>query len=69
MAKLKLGRKDKPTDAPTHVKGVKQGNSTGNYEKQDGHLPDGRSTAARSTGINAGAREPIDPRMPNLPPG
>jgi hypothetical protein len=69
MARLKLRRRDKPPDAPTHVKGIKSGNSTGNYEKQSGHLPDGRSTAARSTGINAGDREPIDPRMPNLPPG
>jgi hypothetical protein len=62
-------KRGKPTDAPTHVQGVKQGNSKGNYEKQEGHLPDGRSTARRSTGINAAAREPIDPRMPNLPPG
>ena len=69
MARLKLGKADKPTDAPTHTPGVKQGNSTGNYEKQSGHLPDGRSTAERSTGINAAKREPIDPRMPNLPPG
>ena len=69
MARIKLGKKDKPTDAPTHVQGVKQGNSTGNYEKQAGFHPDGRATAAKSTGINAGKREPIDPRMPNLPPG
>ena len=68
MAKIKLGRADKPTDAPTHVKGVKQGNSVGNYEKQSGHHEDGRASAAKSTGINAGSREPIDPRMPNLPP-
>ena len=52
----------------THVPGIKQGNSKGNYEAQIGHLPDGRSTADRSTGINAKAREPIDPRMPNLSP-
>jgi hypothetical protein len=65
---MKLGKGDKPTDAPTHVKGIKQGNSTGNYEKQDGHLANGKSTAERSTGINAGKRQPIDPRMPNLPP-
>jgi hypothetical protein len=50
------------------VKGVRQGNSTGNYESMPGHLPDGRSTAARSTGINPGKHEPIDPRMPNLSP-
>jgi hypothetical protein len=66
--KLRLGKADKPTDAPTHVKGVKQGNSTGNYDKQAGHHADGRSSAARSTGISPGKREPIDPRMPNLPP-
>jgi hypothetical protein len=68
MAKLKLGRAKKPTDAPTHVRGIKQGNSVGNYDKQAGHLADGRASAAKSTGINARRREPIDPRMPNLPP-
>jgi hypothetical protein len=56
------------TDKPTHVRGTKAGNAKGNYEKQSGHLPDGRATAAKSTGINPKAREPIDPRMPNLPP-
>ncbi len=52
-----------------HVKGIKQGNAVGNYEKMPAaHKPDGTSTQARSTGVNAGAREPIDPRMPNLSP-
>jgi hypothetical protein len=51
-----------------HIKGIKSGNSVGNYEKNVGHQRDGTSTAARSTGINASAREPIDPRMPNLSP-
>ena len=58
----------KPHDA-THVAGIKQGNDPAAYGRQKGHLPDGRSTAARSTGINPKAREPIDPRMPNLSPG
>jgi hypothetical protein len=62
-------KKNPPTDLPAHTPGIKQGNSKGNYERQPGHLPDGRSTAERSTGINAKAREPIDPRMPNLSPG
>jgi hypothetical protein len=57
------------TDKPTHVKGTKAGNSTGNYEKQPGHKPDGTSTAERSTGINPKGAQPIDPRMPNLSPG
>ena len=52
----------------THVKGIKEGNARGNYERNVGHRPDGTSTAKRSTGINAKAREPIDPRMPNLSP-
>ena len=66
---IRTGKADVDTGVPTHVKGIKQGNSTGNYESQVGHLPDGRRTAAASTGVNAKAREPIDPRMPNLSPG
>jgi hypothetical protein len=59
---------DVKPDAPTHVKGIKQGNAKGNYASQTGHKPDGRSTAERSTGINAKAENPIDPSMPNLSP-
>jgi hypothetical protein len=58
-----------PQDMPAHTPGIKSGNSTGNYDRQAGHLPDGRRTAEASTGINAKARQPIDPRMPNLSPG
>jgi hypothetical protein len=65
---LKVGRPDVTPDKPTHVKGTKQGNATGNYEKSGGHLPDGRSTAKRSTGILPDKHDPIDPRMPNLSP-
>ena len=69
MADVRTGKPDVKTDKPTHVTGTKQGNKPGNYEKQAGHLPDGRSTAQRSTGINPKGAEPIDPRMPNLSPG
>lgn len=55
-------------DMPAHVKGVQVGNARGNYERMPGHLPDGRSTAERSTGINPENERPIDPRMPNLSP-
>lgn len=55
-------------DKPTHVKGVKAGNSVGNYAKQIGHKPNGKATSERSTGVNAGAAGPIDPSMPNLSP-
>ena len=56
-------------DAAGHTAGVKSGNSKGNYDRQSGHLADGRRTAEASTGVNPKAREPIDPRMPNLQPG
>ena len=68
MAYLKIGKPDIEPDAPSHVPGVIEGNGLGNYERQKGHLPDGRSTAARSTGVDAEKHEPIDPRMPNLSP-
>ena len=56
-------------DDPSHVKGIKSGNSTGNYDSMSGHKPDGTSTAERSTGVNPDGAQPIDPRMPNLSPG
>ena len=65
---IRVGKPDVDLEAPGHVRGTRAGNDTGHYEKMEGHLPDGRSTARRSTGINADAREPIDPRMPNLSP-
>jgi len=65
---IRTGKADVDTGVPTHVKGIKQGNSTGNYEAQDGHKPDGTRTARASTGVNPESHEPIDPRMPNLSP-
>lgn len=66
---IKVGKPDISPDAIAHVKGTNEGNATGNYEKMKGHKADGKSTAARSTGINAKDREPIDPSMPNISPG
>jgi hypothetical protein len=66
---LSTGEPDITHDAPAHTPGIKSGNEKGNYDKQRGHLPDGRSTAERSTGINPKAHEPVDPSMPNLSPG
>jgi hypothetical protein len=65
---INVGKPDTTQDAPAHTPGINQGNSIGNYEKQRGHLPAGRRTAAASTGINPRAHGPIDERMPNLPP-
>ncbi|MFB4311206.1 hypothetical protein [Actinomadura sp. GTD37] len=65
---IKIGRPDVKPDKPSHTRGVREGNNTGNYEKQPGHRPDGGSTQRRSTGINASDREPILDSMPNLSP-
>ena len=51
-----------------HTPGVHSGNSKGNYESQDGMLPDGRRTAEAVTGVNPSAHGPIDKAMPCLPP-
>lgn len=67
MASIRVGKPDVKQDALAHTPGVKQGNE-GAYEKQIGHRADGRATAERSTGINADAANPIDPRMPTLTP-
>ncbi len=73
VANVRVGKaKTKPT-APAHTAGVKRGNARGNSEKEAGikTAPDrlsARATARRSTSINPEARNPIDPRMPNLPP-
>lgn len=67
MANIRVGKPHVKPDAPAHTKGTNQGNS-GRTEKQPGHNADGTVTAARSTGVNPKAHEPIDPRMPNLPP-
>jgi hypothetical protein len=68
MADVKTGRPQADPTASAHTPGIYSGNSRGNYEKQVGHEPDGRRTARSATGVNPGAAEPIDPRMPNLPP-
>lgn len=68
MSEIKTGSPHVTPDKPAHTPGVRQGNSTDSYEAQPGHLPDGRSTARRSTGVNATPHNPILPAMPNLSP-
>lgn len=62
------GRRRPRPDDPSHTPGIREGNEPGAYERMPGHLPDGRSTARRSTGVNPKGENPIDPRMPNLSP-
>lgn len=68
MSEIKVGKPDVRPDTLAHVPGVRQGNSEGSYARQDGHLEDDTSTARRSTGVNAGPKNPILPDMPNLSP-
>jgi hypothetical protein len=68
VANVHVGRPHVRPDKPSHTPGVREGNALGGYAREAGHLPDGRATARRSTGINPEARNPIDARMPNLPP-
>ena len=65
---IRIGHPDIDPTIPSHVCGVAGGNQVGRYEKAPGHLPDGRSTARRSTGINPELSDPILPEMPNLSP-
>jgi hypothetical protein len=77
FANLRVGRPDTTPSSPSHVKGIRQGNETGAVD-QDGFysmgpaprrgMSDVRSTAERSTGINPRARNPVDPKSPNLSP-
>jgi hypothetical protein len=66
VGNVSRGKAHTGAEKPTHVKGINQGNSRGNYNKMAGHNPDGTSTATRSTGV--ANTEPIDPSMPNLSP-
>jgi len=60
--------KNPPPDIDSHTSGTKRGEAwTYEGRKEPGREGDGR-TARDATGINAGKRKPIDPRMPHLPP-
>lgn len=68
---IRVGRSQADITASSHTPGVKRANAPGNFDKESGlhaHKDGARATARRSTGINPDARNPIDPRMPNLPP-
>ncbi|MEV5327264.1 hypothetical protein ACFMQL_13020 [Nonomuraea fastidiosa] len=68
MARIRVGEPDVQPDTPSHVKGVRQGNATGNYRRQRGHRKDGTADARRSTGVRPRKENPIVSGMPNLSP-
>ena len=71
IANVRVGKPDTRPGAPSHTRGVREGNE-GHGTRQErgievvGGVP--RTTGRRSTGINARDREPIDPRSPRLTP-
>ena len=69
MGEIRVGKPHTKIDAPSHTKGVHQGNTPGSYKKQIGHHEDGTADARRSTGIGRKRHDAILPIMPNLPPG
>ena len=77
MGDIRVGKPDVKVDAPSHTPGVAQGNAPGGAAADPGLIETGeigagrpsmKSTARKSTGINAEKRNPIDPNSPNLPP-
>jgi hypothetical protein len=71
IANVRVGKPDTTPSRPSHVKGVREGNQRGGLAREKGFIPEdgrARATAARSTGINPAHRNPMDPRMPNVPP-
>ncbi len=74
FANLKVGKARTSPSMPSHVPGIREGNRRGNIDHERGIHQDpddprfATGTAERSTGINPKARNPIDPRMPNLSP-
>jgi hypothetical protein len=77
LGSIRVGKPDTTADKSAHTSGVREGNRPGTFESEPGHVatgeqgsgrPTGKATARRSTSINPADRDPIDPRMPNLPP-
>ena len=77
MGHLRVGKPDTKMDAPSHTRGVNQGNDPGGIEQDPGieytgereaGKPTATATARMSTSINAKSRNPIDSNSPNMPP-
>ena len=70
-SQIRVGKPDVSPTLASHTRGVREGNRPHRFEHDPGIIEDGltaRGTARRSTSINPDARNPIDPRMPNLSP-
>ena len=65
-----MARFDAKTQLPAHTPGVPKGEERVRREglEPGRHRKPPHRTARDSTSINPGDREPIDPRMPAMPP-
>lgn len=62
-----MARQHTTPDSPAHTPGTHKGEEWVRTQKEPGREGE-TATARSSTGINPRNREPIDPRMPHLPP-
>ena len=72
IANVVVGKPDVDPEAPSHVRGVFQGNHPHLTQRHKGieEVDESRAegTARRSTGINPKRHDVIDPRMPKISP-
>jgi hypothetical protein len=71
VANVVVGKPDVHPDAPSHVRGVFQGNHphlTQRHKGIDESDERAEGTARRSTGIRPEHHDAIDPRMPKISP-
>ena len=72
IANVEIGKRQATPSKTSHVPGVRMGNAPGGLRREPGFapMPDGtmKTSARRSTGVNAEHHEPIDPRSPRLSP-
>ncbi len=71
VSNVHVGKPDVSPSAPSHTMGVREGNKRRHLAHEPGLRHVGGmalATPRRSTGVNAKAHKPIDPRMPVLTP-
>jgi hypothetical protein len=72
VANIRVGKPDVKPSAPSHVRGVFQGNHPHTSQRNKGIEAEqeerAEGSARRSTGIRPDDHEVIDPRMPKISP-
>jgi hypothetical protein len=63
-----MAKFDPTAELPAHTPGTPRGEELVRRFGREAGRERGLRTARDSTSVNAEAREPIDPRMPHLPP-